>query len=123
MCLCRHWELKQGATRNVLLTKRYAIKMPRLVEWRLFLHGLLANMQDTEFWRHLHSDKLCPVLFSIPGGFLLAMPRAVAFSREDHAVLDFDAFVDAGSWVVPVEDKQDSFGWYQGRIVALDYGS
>ena len=44
------------------------------------------------------------------------------FLREDHAALDFDAFVDAGTWVVPVEDKQDSFGWYQGRIVAIDYG-
>ena len=123
MCVSGDWRIKQGSARNILLTKHYAIKMPRLVEWRLFLYGLLANMQEAQFWRYLHSDKLCPVLWSLPGGLLLVMPRAAAFSREDHAALDFDAFVDAGTWVVPVEDKQDSFGWYCGRIVAIDYGS
>jgi len=115
--------MKQGATRNVFLTKRYAIKIPRFVEWRLFLHGLLANMQEANFWRQLKSDKLCPVLFAISGGFLIVMARASEFSRSDHADFDFDSFVDAGDWVVPVENKQDSFGWFQGRIVAIDYGT
>ena len=123
MCLCRHWELKQGATRNVLLTKRTAIKIPRFVEWRLFLHGLLANMQEAAFWRFQHSTKLCPVLWSMPGGFLLVMAHATELSRDDFAAFDFEGFVDAEGWLVPVEDKLDSFGWYQGRIVAIDYGT
>ena len=114
---------KQGATRNVFLTKHYAIKVPRLVEWKLFLHGLLANMQEARFWRFRHSPKLCPVLFSLPGGWCLVMPRARPLSRQDRAVFDYAAFVDAGEWVVPVEDKQDSFGWYRGSIVAIDYGT
>ena len=123
MCLCRDWQLKQGATRNVLLTKHYAIKIPRLVEWRLLLYGLLANMQEATFWRFQRSDKLCPALWSLPGGFLLVMRRATEISRDDFATFDYEAFIDAGTWHVPVEDKQDSFGWYNGRIVAIDYGS
>ena len=113
----------QGATRTVFLTTRYAIKIPRCIEWRLFLHGLLANMQEAHFWRHLRSDKLCPILWRCPGGFLLVMPRAVPLSREEFATFDTRAFRCEGTWVVPVEDKQDSFGWYQGRIVAVDYGT
>ena len=115
--------MKQGSTRNVFLTERYAIKVPRLVEWKLFLHGLLANMQEANFWKNLKSDRLCPVLFAAPGGFLVVMARAAEFSRSDHEELDYDAFVDAGDWIVPVEDKQDSFGWHDGRVVAIDYGS
>lgn len=114
--------MKQGSTRNVFLTKKYAIKIPRFVEWRLFLFGLLGNMQETFFWKQLKSDKLCPVLFAIPCGFMIVMARASEFSCKDHAEFDFDSFVDAGDWVIPAENKQDSFGWFQGRIVAIDYG-
>lgn len=115
--------MKQGATRNVFLITRYAIKIPRCCEWRLFLYGLLANLQEASFWYHLRSEKLCPVKWCMPGGFLLIMARAETFSREDHAAFDFAAFIDAWAWTVPVEDKQDSFGWYEGHIVAIDYGT
>ena len=107
----------------MLLTKRYAIKVPRLVEWRLLLYWLLANMQEVAFWRFQRSARLCQVLWSLLGGFLLVMQRATELSRDDFATFDYEAFVDAGTWRVPVEDKQDSFGWYGGRIVAIDYGS
>ncbi len=129
---------KQGATRNVFLIGKYAVKFPRLIEWRLFLCGLLANMQETNFWRQLRNERLCPVIFSIPGGWLIVMPRAGEFSGEDHENFDYEDFVNVGfksdvvtlaflgretGWVIPVENKQDSFGWLDGRIVAVDYGS
>ena len=113
----------QGSTRNVFLTRHYAIKVPRFVEWRLFLHGLLANMQEAKWWKRLHHDKLCPVVFGMPGGWLLVMPRTVALSREEYFSFDYPMFVQIGTGVLPVEHKLDSFGWYQGRIVAVDYGS
>ena len=116
--------IAQGATRTVFLTRRYALKVPRLIEWRLFLYGLLANMQERKFWRHLRHEKLCPVLWSVPGGWLVVMPRVVSLTCEEFADVDHATFVqldDIG--VIPVEDKQDSFGWYEGRMVAVDYGS
>lgn len=115
--------MKQGATRNVFLTKRYAIKLPRWSEWRLFLQGLLGNMQEVNFWRQLKSNKLCPVVFSVAGGFLVVMARASEFSCSDYADFNFDSFVEADGWTIPVENKQSSFGWFQGRIVAIDYGT
>ena len=81
---------KQGATRNVFLTKKYAIKIPRLIEWRLFLYGLLANIQESNFWNQLKNEKLCPVIFSIPSGILIIMIRVKEFTREDHNNLNFE---------------------------------
>jgi hypothetical protein len=117
-----------GATRLVLLVGRWAIKVPRITSWKLFLHGLLANMQEAEFSK-AGWPELCPVLWSIPGGLLVVMKRAVPVTdgwwktRQD--VID-RVFNPRRGYVVPVERKQDSFGWLDsedGRLVAVDYGS
>jgi hypothetical protein len=42
--------------------------------WKLFLNGLLANMQEVEFSAMRRQD-LAPVVFHLPLGFLLVMPR------------------------------------------------
>ena len=41
----------RGATRFVIITRRRAYKFPRLLSWRHFLWGLLANMQERQFGR------------------------------------------------------------------------
>ena len=114
-------QFKQGASRYVFLIGSYAIKIPRCSAWNLFLHGLLANMQEQTFWQ-ARWVQLCPVLFRVPGGFLIVMPRCepitVPLSRDEYL-----AFVEQADYTVPVEHKQDSFGIYQGRLVAIDYGS
>jgi len=115
-------ELKWGTTRLVLLTNRWALKFPAITEWRLFLHGLLANMQEATFSKTRHL-KLCPVKFSVPGGFLVVMPRAEELSRDEFYSLDVGSFVHSGDLAVPVENKLSSFGKYRGRVVATDYGS
>lgn len=118
------WRLvRYGVTREVILTRRYAIKVPRLsFGWRNFLHGLLGNMQEAAFsaagW-----PELCPVEFSIPGGWLLVMRRAEPLSDADWERFDAMSFRETEDYIVPVEAKQDSFGWLDGRIVAVDYGS
>jgi hypothetical protein len=45
--------------------------------------------------------------------------------RRDFWVNEFDysAFCNREDYVVPVEQKHDSFGRYKGKIVAVDYGS
>lgn len=114
--------IKYGSTRIVLLIGQYAIKVPTVVEWRLFLLGLLANLQEVKFSR-TQWPKLCPVVFSVPLGILLVMRRATPLSRQEFDDFDFDAFVETDEYVVPVENKLDSFGWLNGRIVAVDYGN
>jgi len=125
-----------GCTRFVILTKRYAIKVPQFkYEWKHFLLGLLANMQEVSF-STISDDRLCPVKFYVPGGWLLVMPRCEMISREVFFDLDITRFwpnnkedyhpdntCERVEYNVPVENKQDSFGYYNGKIVAIDYGS
>lgn len=114
-------QFKSGATRCVFLVGSYALKMPRLNDWRLCLHGLLANMQEAQFSR-VGWAELCPVLWNIPGGFLVVMPRCQPLGRRMSAE-EFAEFSQKKDYCVPVENKPDSFGWYRGRIVAIDYGT
>ena len=119
---------KLGCTRYVFLTRRYAIKVPQFkYEWRHFLLGLLANMQEVSLYTTKDS-RLCPILFYILGGWLIVMPRCKPISREDFMNLDIHKFWtsdidEKAEWYIPVENKQDSFGWLNNKIVALDYGS
>lgn len=115
-------EFKSGATRWVFLVGRLAIKVPRPTEWRLFLHGLLSNMQERQFSR-TGWPELCPVVASVPGGWLVVMPRCRPLTRREWDRFDFMDFIQRSDGLVPVEEKADSLGWLDGRIVAMDYGS
>lgn len=114
--------MHKGATRWVFLTKRYAIKIPSLSSWGLFLTGLLANIQECVFSK-VKWPELCPVIWSIRGGWLVVMPRTVPISDEIWESFDYELFTDHPDYVVPVENKRSSFGWLNGHIVATDYGS
>jgi hypothetical protein len=125
-----------GCTRFVILTKNYVIKIPQFkYEWRHFLLGLLANMQEVAFSK-IEDDRFCPVFFSLPGGCMVIMPRCKEISREEFYDLDVirfwpdksedyhpDNMCKRVNFNVPVENREDSFGWYNNKIVAIDYGS
>jgi hypothetical protein len=121
----KNCRLAYGTTRTVFRVGRWAIKVPATVEWRLFLLGLLANMQETKFsacgW-----PELCPVLFAIPGGFCVVMRRARILTDEEWFKLsdaDLHNLINTADYTVPAELKPDSFGWLDGRLVAVDYGN
>lgn len=110
-----------GATRAVLLVGGIAVKVPRMTTWRTFLNGLLANMQERDFAR-TGWPELCPVLFSIQGGWLVVMRRAKPLTDAEWRTMQPE-WPERGEYVVPVELKRDSFGVLNGRIVAIDYGT
>lgn len=114
----RRWSLnRSGYNRTVLLTRRYALKLPTWRSWRDFLFGLLNNQTEARVGRSGRSD-VCPVLFAIPGGWLVVMPRLPILTQAEfdaHGVADMP-------WNLSVERKPDSFGIYEGRVVAVDYG-
>ena len=120
-------KLKRGATRCVFVFKRWVIKIPRLRSWRNFLQGLLANQQETLFWRDLgiyqYLGRFCPVLFSIWGGFMVIMPYARPLTNREWHKLDYKEFINQPDFQIPVEDKYSSFGVYEERVVAIDYGT
>lgn len=112
-----------GVTRMVILVGPWAVKLPRLnYGWAAFLRGLLCNIQESEFGR-LGWPGFCPVRFALPGGWLIVMPRAQVMTDEEFAAFDFHTFVNRGEYVIPAEEKPDSFGWLNGQVVAIDYGS
>jgi len=111
-----------GTTRMVFLVGDYAIKVPSLAEYRLFLCGLLANLQEASFSK-TQWDELCPVILSVPLGLMVVMKRCIPLTREQFFSLDYGKFVHKEDYQVPVENKLDSFGILDGRIVAVDYGS
>ena len=114
---------KQGVTREVLLTRCYAIKIPKLIYgWHKFLCGLLANMQEATFSR-AGFPELCPVVFAFPGGWLLVMRRAELLSDAEWCAFNAEVFCTTPDYIIPAEFKQDSFGKLDGRIVAIDYGN
>lgn len=112
----------RGATRFVILTGNFAIKFPEISEWRLFLSGLLANMQERTFAR-TGWPELCPIRLSIPGGWLVVMRRARPMTEKEWAEFDAERWADRDEYTVPCEPKRDSFGWIGTNIVVVDYGN
>jgi hypothetical protein len=109
-------------SRLVLLVGTYAVKLPRCTYgWRKFLHGLLGNMSETKFGT-VGLVGVCPVVFAVPGGWLLVARRAKVMSNEEFASFDAALFCSREGYYIPAEHKNDSFGWLDGAIVAIDYG-
>lgn len=114
---------RNGCTRIVITTKRLAFKFPNFLDgWSMFLHGLLANMQEAG-WSKVKTKGVCPVLFRIPGGFLGVMRRAEILTLDEFCEFDYEKFRENTDCAIPTEFKRDSFGWLDGEIVAIDYGN
>lgn len=115
-----------GITRTVFLVGNVAIKVPcARYGWEKWLRGLLANMQERA-WAKANYPELCPILFSDPLGFVVIMPRCDILARpltpmEYHRFFE-DIYPQRG-YRIPSENKPDSFGYLNGRLVAVDYGN
>jgi hypothetical protein len=114
-----------GASRTVFLIGKFAIKVPKMSEWRCFLNGLLHNMEEANFQKFYakRGIPVCPVLFAIPGGWANVMPRVPILSQDEWFTLSgeiYDTFIDKHS--MNIEMKRDSFGWLNERVVVIDYG-
>lgn len=110
--------IRTGASRLVVLLGPLALKFPRPWPWRGTLLGLLANLQERDFARLRH-PLLCPVLFALPGGWLVVMRRARPLTDQEFAALRPG---DWGGVLAVVEFKRSSFGVLAGRVVGVDYG-
>jgi len=110
--------LKRGITREVLLIGKYAFKFPSFRSWWLFLEGLQCNMNELQ--RQRCSEHFCPILFKLPGGFLIVMPRATETSLTDD---EYEEFRKINELHCYVERKDCSFGILKGKLTAVDYGS
>jgi hypothetical protein len=115
--------LCSGSTRWVLLIGLFAFKIPSLHSWKNFLYGLLANMQEVEFSKCRDmKDKLCPVKFYLPLGFLVVMPRVKILAKNELSKEALEKFCTEDNFIIPAELKHSSFGYFKDKLVAVDYG-
>ncbi len=115
---------RTGTTRIIFELKAVVVKVPNFRDgWKLFLTGLLSNMQERQFGA-LGWPELCPIVWSLPGGWVVVMKKARMMTRAEFDKFDANDFIEDGLFcTLPVEPKMNSFGYYKGRIVAVDYGS
>jgi hypothetical protein len=114
--------IKRGATREVFIFKRFVVKIPSFRSWRLFLHGILANLQEKTF-SGAH-PMLMPVLFCL-AGFILVMPKCEqVFEQEELLLIEALDKQKNDDWYGFLESdfKPMNFGIYNGQVVKIDYG-
>lgn len=127
----KFFEVHIGTTRMVFLIGKYAIKIPVLNSWRGFLKGLLANCNERSIW-HLCPNYFIPVLWSLPGGWVVCMPRARTSAKEGPWYYCFmadlfhgnnDDITEALTARRYCEPFHKNIGWYKGRPICIDYGT
>lgn len=115
----KYWRVERGITRTVLLTRRWAVKVPSLRSYSRNLRGVMwsitrgiqANLSESE-WSG--TTGVCPVRWSWLG-LVNVYPRCVQVS--EHELIDWDAI----GFLCPIDRKNSNVGWLNGRIVMIDY--
>jgi len=116
-------KILRGSTRSVVVIGKYAFKFPRVLKgWKQFLLGLLGNIQETRV-SATKDERVIPVLFSVWGGFMIIMPSCTLVTPLEFAGISIKRFWYRDKPRITVEHKWSSFGWYKGKIVAVDYGN
>ncbi len=120
--------IRTGYTRIVILAGCLAFKIPNfLYDYRCFLWGLLNNHSEAKVSKiNTLKDRVCPVLFHLPLGLLVVMPRVDILTDDEYQrnreYID-KMLIVSDDCVISAESKSDSFGYYKGKIVVIDYGA
>ncbi|AEV89634.1 hypothetical protein OBP_197 [Pseudomonas phage OBP] len=125
------FEIHHGTTRSVILFHKWAIKIPHLKSYKGFLKGLLANMTERSIW-HCCPNYFLPVIWSMPLGLVVVMPRVKATKQVTwylHAFMadlfhanndDNDEALNARRYC---EYIPSNVAMYKGKPVCIDYGT
>lgn len=118
---------RTGVTRLVFVFKRVVVKIPKPTIWNHFLRGILSNINEHRTWKWNSGNfnegrqiLLCPVLWCSWGGWILIMKRAEPINREDWSrITDISSYKQHFGG----DDTMSNYGWLDGVLVKLDYGS
>jgi hypothetical protein len=105
----------------VILTKYYAIKIPRI---DMGAEGFRSNSREHRKWAESRGAHLCPIVITLPFGMVIIMPRARALTDPEFAELSAAYVAEAGQWSPPRlagDFKRENFGFHEGTIVRIDY--
>ncbi len=117
--------LRKGATRAVLVLGPLALKFARGER------GRRCNRFEARLYKRVSARRramLCPVLWCTPHGRVLLVRTARPLTEADAIMLratngfpDWDYVPPDES--EPFEYKASDWGWFNGRLVALDYSA
>lgn len=105
-------QVSHGYSRTVILTRRRAYKLPSFRSWKGALWGVLSNLKERE---RSGAPGLCPVLWSLPGGLMIVMPRC------GRPPLDLLPSPGSAALDDPDAYKACSYGLLDGQLVRVDY--
>lgn len=116
--------IEKGATRIVFCFKKIVIKIPNIKEYRLFLNGLLANIEE-KLWSPHHKD-LAKVKYCDIFGVLLIMEKAEVINND----VDWNEFKlmltnryekDELKEFMLSDCKPSNWGYINEHLVKIDY--
>jgi len=107
-----------GSFRTVFVFGDVVVKVPRVRHWGAFIGGLAMNIQESLRYRYAEpGEPLCPVIWSVPGGWLLVMRYCEPVTLEELCDDERRTFAELG-----IELRPSNLGRLSdGRVVAIDY--
>ncbi len=117
----------RGGSRLVILTKNYAIKIPKFTyTWEHFIKGILSNLREIKLYKLiLKGDKhwidvaeyFAPIVWSSWGGFIVVMIRADTSKVKTKDILLLQKMLK-----YLVNDlTDDNIGKINNKVVCIDY--
>lgn len=118
---------RKGATRIVILTNKYALKIPNIRDgYKFFIMGILCNIQEWIMGNGDWCKDINPTIYHNRLGLLNIQPRLRPvrhrglFWVEYKRMLTLTQFKD----FISSDVKPENFGYTKGmKLLKLDYGS
>lgn len=118
--------ISKGSKRlSILVFHKYCLKIPRPHSWHAFIKGIDDNLNEKIFYS-TNFDRLAPIYFSLLG-FINVMPYVKVMNDQETLEIWKDVVDSLEERNVRimykniVEEKTDSVGWLNGKVVAVDY--
>jgi hypothetical protein len=123
--------IELGVTRRVFIFNKFVVKIPSTKEYKLFLNGILANLQEKQ--RSGQHPDLASVLWCDPLGLFLFMEKADAVGYpgwfEDEMWGPFQEMLaekykddDLKEFLLS-DPKPSNWGYIGDKLVKIDYGN
>lgn len=123
--------MRYGSTRIVFVFDKFVIKVPYYKNWKRFLKGLIANLNEAMLSSSYPDSRyLVPVTWSAPGGWLLVMPNVRDCAEPLVAAFMVDLFRGDNTEDQEADEVKryceyivDNYGMYKGKPMCRDYGT
>jgi len=117
--------IKSGITRIVFVFKNFVIKIPNFnYSHHHFLQGCYANWSERKYYKNFKStDYEENMVEHVAPSYFCSYFGLLQFQAKCEPKLE-DLTEEQKEFFKPLcstDNKKENFGWYEGRLVCLDY--